>query len=86
MGAVRLVFDARAGAGIRGWELTNAEGGEVDGLPTGRGDPASEPGRHPNGAVRVDHLVVLTPDLGRTTSALGAAGLSLRRVREAAEP
>lgn len=37
---------------------------------------------HPNGSVRIDHVVVVTPDLDRTTEAMGAAGLRLRRVRD----
>ena len=31
----------------------------------------------------IDHLVVLTPDLDRTTEALGAVGVEARRTREA---
>jgi hypothetical protein len=30
----------------------------------------------------LDHLVVMTPDIGRTTGAIEAAGLELRRTRE----
>jgi hypothetical protein len=40
------------------------------------------PDPHPNGAVRIDHVVVNTPDLSRTFAALQDAGLDLRRVRE----
>jgi hypothetical protein len=55
-------------------------------------EPVAEPGSpagpgpspaHPNGATRIDHLVVTTPDLDRTTAALEAAGLAARRTREA---
>jgi hypothetical protein len=35
--------------------------------------------------VRIDHVVVNTPDLARTFAALGEAGLDLRRVREHSE-
>jgi hypothetical protein len=38
---------------------------------------------HPNGVTRVDHMVVLTPDLERTTAALHGVGLEPRRTREA---
>ena len=38
---------------------------------------------HPNGAVGIDHVVVATPDFDRTAAALDAAGLGLRRVRDA---
>jgi hypothetical protein len=44
--------------------------------------PGPTPG-HPNGVTRIDHLVVTTPDLDRTTAALEAAGLPARRTREA---
>jgi hypothetical protein len=36
--------------------------------------------------VRVDHVVVFTPALGRTIAALEGAGIELRRVREPSEP
>jgi hypothetical protein len=44
--------------------------------------PPSEPADHPNGAVAIDHVVVLTPDSGRTVAAFEAAGLPPRRTRE----
>ena len=44
----------------------------------GRPSPAA----HPNGAQRLDHVVVTTPDLKRTFAALQGAGIELRRVRE----
>jgi hypothetical protein len=74
-------------SGIRGWGLTGVTSAEIDGLPGFPATPPEEPGdAHPNGALRIDHLVVLTPDLGRTTGALEAAGIDLRRIREPAEP
>lgn len=61
----------------------------VDGLPFERA-PAAPPGQpapsHPNGVVRIDHLVAFTPDLDRTVAAVRAAGLDLRRVREEPAP
>jgi len=45
--------------------------------------PAPPPPPHPNGVVSIDHIVVMTPDLDRTTEALGAVGLEARRTREA---
>jgi hypothetical protein len=60
--------------------------------PGAEPDPAAEPAQaavpgpspaHPNGVTRIDHLVVTTPDLDRTTAALEAAGLAARRTREA---
>jgi hypothetical protein len=58
----------------------------IDGLVTETGCPAPrpEPARppHPNGALGIDHLVVMTPDFQRTGAALAAAGMPLRRIRE----
>ena len=67
-----------------GWSLRELATTELDGLATTRSTAAPvEPGRHPNGAARIDHVVVLTPDLDRTFAALEAAGIELRRVRDA---
>jgi hypothetical protein len=73
--------------GIVRWSLRNARSLDVDGLDTLASDrqPAAG-GKHPNGVVSIDHLVVLTPDLDRTTTSLKAAGLDLRRVREGPTP
>ena len=71
------------GEGISGWRLTDVTSSAVDGLPEAPPATLASPGRpHPNGAVTVDHVVVLTPDLERTTSALAAIGVERRRVRE----
>ena len=69
---------------LSGWSLREWEGPEsVDGLPTSRSDePAQPTPAHPNGVVELDHLVVMTPDIGRTTAAIEAAGLELRRTRD----
>jgi hypothetical protein len=91
VGLVRLDLVGGAG-GIIGWALGGIEAGaELDGLPTEAFEGASEgdaPLRpeHPLGATRIDHLVVTTPDLQRTITALRGAGLDLRRVREPSEP
>ena len=85
VGAVTLRF-AGEGQGIRAWTLRGGPQTDVDGLPTraATGDPPAESGpKHPNGALRLDHIVVFTPDLNRTFNALEAAGLDLRRVRDA---
>ena len=57
---------------------------ELDGLPTERSTaPLGEPAPvHPNGVTGIDHVVAFSPDLDRTTAALQAAGLDLRRIRE----
>jgi hypothetical protein len=49
--------------------------------------PANETAAaHPNGAVRIDHVVMLTPDLDRTVAELEADGFDLRRTRDAPTP
>jgi len=68
-------------------------GSSLDGLPTilatdtgaeaGGDAGVPGPGGHPNGVTHIDHLVVLTPDLDRTTAAIGALGIEARRTREA---
>jgi hypothetical protein len=42
--------------------------------------------KHVNGIVAIDHVVAMTPNLGRSVEALQAAGLDLRRVREQPTP
>lgn len=58
----------------------------VEGLSTHVSTPTTEsrtnPAEHPNGAQHVDHLVVMTPDLGRSISAFEDFGLELRRIRD----
>jgi hypothetical protein len=73
-----------SGEGIVGWALRGVEPGiEIDRLPW-RAVAVVEPeAPHPNGALGLDHVVVMTPDFDRTAGALDAAGLGLRRVRDA---
>jgi hypothetical protein len=89
VGGVRLRFTDGEQPGIAGWTLAGAQSADLDGLPT-RVSPetaaAAKPPAHPNGALRLDHVVVFTPDLDRTFAALEAAGLELRRVRDAGTP
>ena len=59
--------------GIVGWTLGEAASGE----------PA---GPHPNGALRVDHVVMLSPKLDRTVPELEFQGFDLRRRREGPTP
>ena len=44
--------------------------------------PPAEAGDHGNGALHVDHVVLLTPDLRRTTAALAEVGLEPRGERD----
>jgi hypothetical protein len=73
------------GEGIVGWRVRGVdEGAKIDGLPwRSPGDPPSSNSPHPNGAAAIDHVVVVTPDFDRTAAALDAAGMPLRRVRDA---
>jgi hypothetical protein len=88
VGSVRLRF---AGPGERRgiveWSLRDTESLDLDGLPTVASERAPAAGAaHPNGAVSIDHVVVLTPDLDRTTAALRGGGFDLRRTREGETP
>src|SRR5437763_14564137 len=86
LGGVRLVLGAD-GHGIVGWAIAGLEGpAQTDGLPVeppepGQGD-ADVPPRPPNGALGLDHVVLVTPELDRTAGALEQAGLPLRRLTE----
>jgi hypothetical protein len=85
------------GRGIVGWDLVPG-GATIDGLPTlpeptrtgltlpdatGTAAGHDEPPAHPNRVEQLDHLVVVTPDLDRTTASLEAAGIVARRTRDA---
>ncbi len=78
-----------AGRGIVGWSLRNLANEDLDGLPTSRSE-RPEPDRaapdHANAIHAIDHVVAISPDLDRTSAALQAAGLDLRRVREEPTP
>lgn len=71
--------------GVRQWGLRHFSADDgLDGLPGGGPVAAAEPTPdHPNGVVSLDHLVVTTPDLGRTIERLEEAGVELRRTRDA---
>jgi catechol 2,3-dioxygenase-like lactoylglutathione lyase family enzyme len=60
--------------GILGWTLG-------DGEPAAAAAPP-----HPNGVARIDHVVLLSPDLDRTVGELRAEGFELRRIREGETP
>ena len=90
LGGVQLRLGAD-GEGIVAWTLRGIdETGSIDGLPTrvidqsvGLGDGVQgAAASHPNGAVAVDHVVILTPDFDGTARAVAAAGMPLRREAE----
>lgn len=77
-----------AGEGLVSWSLRGLQGEELDGLPTVRSQhPALPPALvHPNGVSEIDHVVAVSPSFERSVTALQAAGLDLRRVREEPTP
>jgi hypothetical protein len=91
LGGVSLELGA-SGTGIVGWALRGLAGPvtDIDGLPTttvsqsAGATPRDRPGvaPHPNGAVALDHVVILTGDFDRTAAALAAHGMPLRREAE----
>jgi hypothetical protein len=89
LGEVRIRLDPGGeGRGLAGWSLRGVASTELDGLPTTSSNqpPPAEAPAHPNGITAIDHVVAISPDLGRTAAALSAAGLDLRRVREEPTP
>lgn len=75
---IRLVGDDGP-RGLLSWELDVPNPRSVDGLVhDDAGEPAAALG-HPNGVGAVDHLVVVTPDVERTTAALAELSLTPRR-------
>jgi hypothetical protein len=80
---------AAAGRRVLRCGLLGIASDDFDGLPISRSE-ASAPARaaspHPNGVVRIDHLVAFTPDLDRTVAAGQALGLDLRRIRDEPAP
>jgi hypothetical protein len=75
------------GIGIVGWSLRGlpSDGSvhDIDGIPTTSSvEGPVTPAMHPNGVIAIDHVVVLSPDLGRTTASLAAIGVDPRRERD----
>ncbi|MCB0994594.1 MAG: hypothetical protein KDB21_05865 [Acidimicrobiales bacterium] len=79
IGPTTIVFGE--GDGITSVAIEGLDPGELDGAPlVAPGAPAGA-ADHPNGVTAIDHLVVRSPDIDRTSDALQAAGLELRRER-----
>jgi hypothetical protein len=85
LGAVRVELRSRAAQGaIESWALDGQEvPRSIDGLETERAPRGGPEPEHPNGAIGIDHVVVLTPSLDRTTAAFAQVGVDCRRVRDA---
>lgn len=89
IGSVRVRLVGRdGGKRILGWSLRDAPDarladGRLDGLPTTASTAApATPAEHANGALYIDHVVLLSPNLPRTIEALGSIGLHPLRERE----
>jgi hypothetical protein len=81
--SVRLGAPAK---GIGRWTLHGIPPtDEIDGLPTQTVPTPPQPTSvtHPNGALGIDHVVVITPDFDRSARVLDEAGMPLRRIRDA---
>ncbi len=79
---IAYVLDA-AGKGIVSWTVDGLADKDVNGLSDGPVIVAGTDPGHANGVVALDHLVISTPDLGRAIEGFEAAGLDLRRTRDA---
>jgi hypothetical protein len=84
---VRLVGRER-GKRILDWSLRDTvdgslAAGTIDGIASRTSEsPPVEPATHPNGALGIDHVVLFTPDSGRTIAALDRVGFKALRVRD----
>ena len=78
----------RLGSEERGWTLDGPGSADFDGLPTELGPAPQDQAapEHPIGALSIDHVVVFTPSLERTTEAFEGQGIRCRRVREVGPP
>ncbi|MDZ7675122.1 MAG: hypothetical protein U5K30_08660 [Acidimicrobiales bacterium] len=87
VGAIRLVCTGQHDG--TSWTLRDLDStvDDVDGIRTAVTDlQRPEPVTHPNGVTGVDHLVIGSPDLDRTTQAFERLGVECRRIRDAGSP
>ena len=73
-----------SGDGLAGLVVAGVDGlpADIEGIPV-RAGRRSGPIDHPNGAFALDHIVIMTDSLERTSEAVtGVLGLDLRRIRE----
>ena len=75
------------GSDIMAWAVSGIpeDTTAIDGLPTtpARAVAARGGAPHPNGAIGIDHVVIMTPDFDRTAAALEQHAMPLRRIRDA---
>ncbi len=83
IGSTAIVLTgAGAGRGMTSISIDGLAAPSLDGVRlVRRRDPVPPAGDHPNGVTAWDHLVVLSPDVDRTTAALDGFGVPVRRVR-----
>jgi hypothetical protein len=86
VGTVRIRLLGRdQRTGIVGWSLRGVppDSADLDGIPTTTSAAVTTMGTtHPNGVTAIDHVVLLSPDLGRTVESLAAVGVHPRRERD----
>ena len=82
-GAIELGGSASGAVALRVDDVDGVVGGaDIDGVPllAGPGAPASD---HANGCFELDHVVITTPSIERTSAAIASVlGLPQRRIRE----
>lgn len=92
VGSVAIRLTGSAGPrGVRDWALRGVSAdraaafAQAEGLATRISTSAERDGltEHAIGASRIDHVVLMTPNIGRTTASVEALGLDVRRVRDA---
>ncbi len=85
---IRLAATSAPGGGIVAWSLRGLPPddsvNDIDGIPTTSSaeEVRAEPVTHPNGVTAIDHVVLLSPDLGRTVRSLATVGADPRRERD----
>jgi hypothetical protein len=86
VGGVAIELTTEAAGGVRGWRFDPSWDAPIDGLASmpRAAHEADDTAHHPNAATALDHVVVASPDVARTTAALGAAGIHPRRTIEGA--
>ena len=75
------------GTGITGWSLCGLPPDglvhDIDGVPTTSSNAViATPAAHANGVTAIDHVVLLSSDLGRTVESMAAVGVHPRRERD----